>query len=594
MSYRSPSEFDARTDDNWSLSVPATPASINIKVGVRWVKVTWQASTDNHEAPAADFLLAVSPGKQTIRFDAGTTETVLIALAPDQVYSVFVAARNASGSSGWISSRPFTLSYDEAAPPQGHALLDAQLFEDLLLLNDDALRLWLDPAHDIDLKLALSSLTPPLQERVLACIEPAERSMALRRAVLPTPLLRSLPAVSTSTAIARPEDLRPIQTRAESSKAIMLRPEIVIQVPTPRRRFSRGWMALPLALLILMLVGLGWRLWPTGDTTPEATVAGVQVAASTAQPAVAVEATATSSATATTTPSATATATTTPQPTVTPLVYAEPSVNLINVRTGPSEAYPVLGLIPAGSNVMLSGRSEDGSWVYVSSGAVEGWAASWLFSLRADPTQLAILAAPPLPTPTQTSTPTAEDDAIQIVAVSMVQTKPVTPTATITPTAKAEVLSTTAPTPLFNAFATALFNAFATALPPRDVSNSSICLTDKEIRLIHPVEKGVHDQVTFRWGFDGQLPAKCGFEVRVWREGETPEGVHDAVLDNKTRAVKRVGGDEFELNVPFLHNLPSISGAGTYWWTVAIVEIEPAYRDIGQQAAPSFFYVNTP
>ena len=137
----------------------------------------------------------------------------------------------------------------------------------------------------------------------------------------------------------------------------------------------------------------------------------------------------------------------------------------------------------------------------------------------------------------------------------------------------------------------------ATSVPGADALTAealtaSPCLTGGEFWLIHPVEIGVHNQVSFRWGFNAPLPDGCGFEVRIWRDGNIPAGVHDAVADNRNGVIKVVGPSEYELDVPFLNNLPAVTGSGNYWWTVALVEVKPSYRDFGRQATPSVFYVN--
>lgn len=570
MSYRPPDEFDVRGDDTWSLSVPPTPASVHTEVGARWVKVTWQPSAQRgHEMAVADYLLAVSPGSQTIRFDAATTATVLIALAPEQVYSVFVAARNAAGSSGWISSPPFSLAYAVDAPPQGHALIDAQLFEDLLLLNDDALRVWLANVDDRDLALAISTLPLPQRRRVIGCVHPAERAAPLREQFLPPP----------STALARPVMARPVPVKAAPDpQPVMPRPEIIIEAPPPRRRLHRGWMVLPAALMMLVVLALLWRSIPTQDN-PElaATVAALAAAQATVAPTPAPVFSPTPAPTLMPTPTPFAVASlTTPPPVATPVVLAQPAVELVNVRSGPDEIYAVNGLIPAGEAVTLLGRNEDGSWLYVSFDNVEGWVAAWLLTLPETVADLSIQETPPLPTPTSAeevlvaAEPSATVEGIStapLVAVSA----PLSETAITTDTAAAVA---------------------AVPTPTADALTASPCLTGGAFWLIHPVEVGVHDEVSFRWGFSAPLPVGCGFEVRLWRDGHSPAGVHDAVADNKNGVIKLMGQNEYELDVPFLHNLPAVTGSGNYWWTVALVEIEPSYRDFGRQATPSVFYVN--
>lgn len=53
-------------------------------------------------------------------------------------------------------------------------------------------------------------------------------------------------------------------------------------------------------------------------------------------------------------------------------VIAQTLVNL-NLRQGPGTDYPVTGSLPAGTEVIVTGRLEDGSWLQVKSDAGEGW-----------------------------------------------------------------------------------------------------------------------------------------------------------------------------------------------------------------------------
>ncbi|MCB0115614.1 MAG: SH3 domain-containing protein, partial [Caldilineaceae bacterium] len=462
MSFRPPDEFDVRGDDTWSLSAPSTPAGVQVTVGVRWVKVTWQPPQGNADAPVADYLLAVSPGSQTIRFDAQTTETVLIALKPEQVYSVFVAARNAAGSSGWISSPEFSVSYAVDTPPQGHALIDAQLFEDLLLLHDDALRVWLDSADDADLDLAISSLPLPQRRRVIGCVSPAERAAPLREKFLPPP----------STAITRPVTAQPVPVKPPPDpQPVAPRPEIVIEAPLPRRRLNFWWIALPVALTILLVLALLWRPVPSQDRADlAATVAALAAAQTTVQPTPSSVFTSTAASTPMATPTPPTVTSAPTQPLADTPALARPAVDLVNVRSGPGEDYAVRGLIPAGEDVTLLARNDVGDWLYVSFDNaidnVEGWVASWLLTLPDGDVDLSLRATPPLPTPT-------------VIEESVVVADP--------PTAQA----TTPAVVLVTETLTQTATSVAVAAPTEDALTASPCLTGGAFWLIHPVEIGV-------------------------------------------------------------------------------------------------------
>jgi hypothetical protein len=164
----------------------------------------------------------------------------------------------------------------------------------------------------------------------------------------------------------------------------------------------------------------------------------------------------------------------------------------------------------------------------------------------------ALFASTPTPTPgtMQTATPTP-----------VLET--VTPSVAATPEA---VLAAT-PTPTLG-----ILTGTFTLLNPVTFDNPSRGPTD------------------FVWRWTGAVPAGVGFEVRVWREGEIPAGVHDSVLDNQNGSIKRIGENEYSLRVD-ITNTPGVrSRSGEYWWTVVLVQISPGYADLKQQAWPARLY----
>jgi hypothetical protein len=83
------------------------------------------------------------------------------------------------------------------------------------------------------------------------------------------------------------------------------------------------------------------------------------------------------------------------------------------------------------------------------------------------------------------------------------------------------------------------------------------------------------------------VPSDSGFEVRVWREGEIPAGIHDAVLDNRTGRVEKIGENTYRLNTNIVDILDATGSrprpTGEYLWTVGVVRIEPQYADLGEE-----------
>ncbi len=78
----------------------------------------------------------------------------------------------------------------------------------------------------------------------------------------------------------------------------------------------------------------------------------------------------------------------------------------INVRSGPSTDYPIIGVLIAGQRVPVLGRTVGGDWVQIAYPGVEGgtaWVYSPLVTLKGSPP----LVEPP-PTPTPKTTPTVD------------------------------------------------------------------------------------------------------------------------------------------------------------------------------------------
>ncbi len=79
----------------------------------------------------------------------------------------------------------------------------------------------------------------------------------------------------------------------------------------------------------------------------------------------------------------------------------------------------------------------------------------------------------------------------------------------------------------------------------------------------------------------GDLPPDYGFEVRVWREGEPPAGVHNAVLDNRAGVIEQIGQNHYRLRSEIGQAAGVKGRTGEYLWSVGVVQIEPDYADLG-------------
>lgn len=118
------------------------------------------------------------------------------------------------------------------------------------------------------------------------------------------------------------------------------------------------------------------------------------------------------------------------------------------------------------------------------------------------------------------------------------------------------------------------------------------CRSKKTITLLAPIDTTSDGAVTFSWQWSGTLPTGCGFEVRAWRDGETPKGVHDAIQDNLNGEIKRNSSSTYSLHVTNILATPSVQERpGEYFWTVVLVRIRPSYEETNLQASPKRFWL---
>jgi tetratricopeptide (TPR) repeat protein len=110
-----------------------------------------------------------------------------------------------------------------------------------------------------------------------------------------------------------------------------------------------------------------------------------------------------------------------------------------------------------------------------------------------------------------------------------------------------------------------------------------------EFTLLHPlsIEEPSNGQIDFEWEWTGDVPPGSGFEVRVWREGEPPYAAHNSVLDNRYGLIEDLGGGRYRLSMDISAAAGVRGRASIYFWTVALVQIDPAYADLGLQAEPA-------
>lgn len=88
-----------------------------------------------------------------------------------------------------------------------------------------------------------------------------------------------------------------------------------------------------------------------------------------------------------------------------PMVTVNMDQEQINVRAGPSQDYPIVGVLEQGEKVPALGRSVGGDWVEIVYPVVDGgvaWVYAYLVTLSGG--ELPIIVPPPTPTPQVTPT----------------------------------------------------------------------------------------------------------------------------------------------------------------------------------------------
>jgi hypothetical protein len=210
----------------------------------------------------------------------------------------------------------------------------------------------------------------------------------------------------------------------------------------------------------------------------------------------------------------------------------------------------------------------------------------------------------PTAKPTNTSTSVATNVAPPSEVLISTPTHP--PTITLTPTSTPPPRPTSTPTdrPISTSVTlvvptSSALTITATSVPLTSATPSISAATfaptagvpSGALTLLSPssLDETSHGPTNFEWEWTGTLSPDFGFEVRVWREGEVPKGVHDAILDNQEGKIAQIGENKYQLSVD-ITKAPGVQGRnGEYLWTVLLVQISPGYRELGIQATPSYF-----
>src|SRR4030066_487532 len=108
-----------------------------------------------------------------------------------------------------------------------------------------------------------------------------------------------------------------------------------------------------------------------------------------------------------------------------PMVTVNQDEEQINVRGGPSQDYPIVGVLQQGERVPALGRSVGGDWVEIAYPIVDGgvaWVYAYLVSISGG--ELPVIVPPPTPTPNVTPTidPTLASQYIVVVGPTRLPT----------------------------------------------------------------------------------------------------------------------------------------------------------------------------
>ena len=271
-----------------------------------------------------------------------------------------------------------------------------------------------------------------------------------------------------------------------------------------------------LVLVGVVVLGLAAMLFLKGGNVPQPTPEVVtkvveKTIVVTATPAQTIEATATP----TSSPTLTPTPTRIPVATPTDRFTVTPDLSVqpkanMNIRMGPGTNYPVIGSALSGHSYIVTGRNSDSSWLQIDLKGRSGWLYAPLVDSQQDVALVDIVESPPTPHTT--------------VATKVADRR------------------LTYPSPIL--------------LRPDDGAR-------------------ITGSVTFEWEYSGpSLTENQGFEVRVWKEGQSDHyGAAPPVSDTRI-AINLIGAYGVQLG-----------GNGEYFWSVAVVQRHP-YARIGAEASP--------
>jgi PPM family protein phosphatase len=201
-------------------------------------------------------------------------------------------------------------------------------------------------------------------------------------------------------------------------------------------------------------------------------------------------------------------------------------------------------------------------------------------------TEISLTAATPAEIPALSNTPVitvATPTASSLLTERLLANEYITPTKTLvsptdTPVATYTFLPTDTPTvtptpqPVPLTEATVSVDS-TSGITKTELLNPSGTINSEALPpiLINPesgytVRPKVH--VPFSWSWDGELQENWAFEIQVWQDGESHNGIHNAVNDRN--AIQKNGRNQYSFAV----DVASVRSSGTYKWGVAIIKFD--------------------
>ncbi len=105
-----------------------------------------------------------------------------------------------------------------------------------------------------------------------------------------------------------------------------------------------------------------------------------------------------------------------------------------------------------------------------------------------------------------------------------------------------------------------------------------------------------HDarEVTFVWQWPGELTDDLSFEIRVWLQGDTPVGAHDAKLLKDNPLFVNFDGDQYSVPLNLKGGEGILNTSPDYLWSVGVVRIQPDYEWLGIESTAQTIHILVP